>query len=484
MTPDGSATTPASAFPRWRVFPPIALGVIMATLDASVVNIALPTLQRQFGAPLTSIQWVVTAYSVTITGLLLTAGRLADLRGRRGVYSVGLAIFTIASVLCGVASSLPGLIAARVLQGVGAALVSANGSALLVSAFPGHERGKVLGALGAMVGVGLGVGSPLGGIVVAHASWRWLFFANLPLGLLAMWLVRRRVPADRANAAAPPLDRAAAAAWCAGLVALMLGFSRGAELGWAHAFVRGAFATGLLALAAFAALESRAKHPMLPLRILFGPLGAAVLLTLLAQAMTVSVGLHFPLYLESVLGYDAQKSGLWNMVLPGAALLFAPVAGRLSDRVGARLLTTLGMAMTAAGLFVLADMGVTPGMGHLFGGMALIGAGQGLFSVPNASALLSLVPREQLGIASGLQGTTRNLGFTSGATMIGTLMAVRYLARSGRVLATGHGAAAVNRAAFAAATHDAYMVLAGVAVVATVLAALQVRPAPATGHGA
>lgn len=467
-----------ASLPRWRVFPAIALGVIMATLDASVVNIALPTLQRQFGAPLTGIQWVVTAYTITITGLLLTMGRLADLRGRRLVYASGLAVFTIASAFCGLAPTLPWLIAARVAQGIGAAMVSANGSALLVSAFPSHERGKVLGAFGAMVGIGLGVGSPLGGMVVAHASWRWLFLANLPLGLLALWLVRTRVPADSPSRNAPPLDLGAAFAWCAALVALMLGFSRGAELGWSHSLVRGAFVVAAVALAAFAALESRARHPMLPLRILFGPLGAAVLLTLLSQAMTVSVGLHFPLYLEEVLGFDAQKSGVWNMILPVAALFFAPLAGRLSDRIGVRVLTTLGMGMTAAGFYLLADVGVTPATWHLMAGLALIGAGQGLFSVPNASALLSLVPREQLGIASGLQGTTRNLGITAGATLIGTLMALRYLARSGRVLSTG-GGVAIHRAAFAGATHDAYMVMAAVAVVATILAAAQDRSAPA-----
>ncbi|MBI5170783.1 MAG: MFS transporter, partial [Candidatus Eisenbacteria bacterium] len=293
-----------ATLPRWRVFPAIALGVIMATLDASVVNIALPTLQRQFAAPLTTIQWVVTAYTVTITGLLLTAGRLADLRGRRRVYSSGLVLFTLASLGCGAAPTLPWLIAARVLQGVGAALVSANGSALLVSAFPGHERGKVLGAFGAMVGVGLAIGSPLGGLVVAHASWRWLFLANLPLGVLALWLVSRRVPADRPSHNAPALDLGAAAAWCVALVSLMLAFSRGGELGWGHPLVTGCLGVAAVSLASFAALESRARHPMLPLKILFGPLGAAVTLTLLAQGMTVAVGLHFPLYLENVLGYD------------------------------------------------------------------------------------------------------------------------------------------------------------------------------------
>lgn len=463
-----------STLPRWRVFPAIALGVIMATLDASVVNIALPTLQRQFAAPLTTIQWVVTAYTVTITGLLLTAGRLADLRGRRRVYASGLVVFTLASLGCGAASTLPWLIATRVLQGIGAALVSANGSALLVSSFPGHERGKALGAFGAMVGVGLAIGSPLGGIVVAHASWRWLFLANLPLGVLALWLVSQRVPADQPSRGAPALDLGAAVTWCAALVSLMLAFSRGGELGWGHPFVAGCFGVAAVSLGAFAVLESRASHPMLPLKILFGPLGAAVTLTLLAQGMTVAVGLHFPLYLENVLGYDAQQSGVWNMILPIAALFFAPTAGRLSDKVGARVLTTAGMAMTAAGFFVLSDVGITPARGHMLGGMALIGAGQGLFSVPNASALLSLVPREQLGIASGLQGTTRNLGMTTGATFIGAIMAARYLVRAGRVLSGGAGAS-VDRVAFAASTHDAYLVLAGVAVVATILAAVQER---------
>ncbi len=477
MTPDGSATTPASAFPRWRVFPPIALGVIMATLDASVVNIALPTLQRTFATAFTTVEWVVLAYSVTITGLLLSAGRLADLRGRRRVYAAGLVLFTLASAACGFAPGVGVLIAARVVQGIGAALLSANGSALLVSAFPGEERGKALGAFGAMVGVGLAIGSPLGGIVIQHASWRWLFLVNVPLGALTLWLLHARVPADEPAAGAPPLDLGAAAAWCAALVALMLGLSRGPDAGWSSPLVLGLFAVTALALAVFAQLERRARAPMLPLHILFGPLGAAVLLTLISQALTISVGLNVPLYLEDVLGYDAQKSGVWNMILPLAALLFAPTAGRLSDRVGARVLTTLGMALTAGGLFALARVSDGPGTGALVLGLCLVGAGQGLFSVPNASALLSLVPREQLGIASGLQGTTRNLGFSSGAAMMGALMASRYQRHTGQVL-SGLGTR-VHAAGFAAATRDAYAVMAVIAIVGTLLAAVQKRTATA-----
>lgn len=461
-------SAPAAPFPRWRVFPPIALGVVMATLDASVVNIALPTLQRTFAAPLTTVEWVVLAYTVTITGLMLTAGRLADRRGRRRVYGLGIVVFTLGSLLCGLAPGVLALVAARVLQGVGAALVSANGSALLVSAFPLEERGKALGAFGAMVGIGLALGSPLGGLVIAHWSWRWVFLVNVPLGALTLVLLRRRVPRDPPAGGAPSPEFAAAALWCGALATLMLALSRGPADGWSGPGVMALFGASATLLAAFALVESRSAHPMLPLRILLGPLGAAVGLTLLAQAITVGVGLQVPLYLEEVLHLDAQHAGLWVSILPLAALLFAPVAGRLADRSGARMLTTVGMAATAAGLAMLTLLGLEMSWA-LPVGLSLVGAGQGLFSVPNASALLSLVPHEQLGIASGLQGTTRNLGLSSGAALVSAVLASRYLSHAGRVLEGGRSP--VDRAAFVAASHDAFTVLAALAVLGTVLAA-------------
>ena len=208
---DIEASAAGEAWPRWRVFPPIALGVIMATLDASVVNIALPTLQRTLHAGLSTVEWVSLAYSLTLTGLMLAAGRFADAHGRRTTYGQGLLLFTAASVLCGCAPNVEALIGLRVLQGMGAALVAANGSALLVQAFPLAERGRALGAFGAMVGIGLAIGPPLGGLLVAHASWRWIFFINLPLGLLAWSLLQKRVAPDVAPAH-PAEDRRRAAA--------------------------------------------------------------------------------------------------------------------------------------------------------------------------------------------------------------------------------------------------------------------------------
>ena len=459
----------SGAWPRWRVFPPIALGVIMATLDASVVNIALPTLQRTLHAGLSTVEWVSLAYSLTLTGLLLAAGRFADAHGRRNVYGAGLLSFTLASVLCGAAPTVGALIALRVFQGLGAALVAANGSALLVQAFPLEERGRALGAFGAMVGVGLAIGPPLGGLIVAHASWRWIFFLNLPLGLLSWALLRQRVPVDAVAAGAPRVDAVQPLLWASGLAALMLALTRGPESGWTDPLVLACAAAGLVLLSAFLAVETRSRDPLLPLDLVLGPLGAAVSLTFLSQVLSAGVGFHMPLVLEVTGGLTAAQSGAWLAVLPGAALFCAPVAGRLADRLGARALTVTGMALTALGLWLLARLGVMPAAARLAAGLALIGVGQGLFSVPNASALLSLVPPERLGFASGLQSTTRNLGLASGVAFTGAMVTARYHAHAGVPLHIG-AAAGVDAGAFVRATHEGFTALTVLALLATWLA--------------
>jgi EmrB/QacA subfamily drug resistance transporter len=479
-----SPAVPAPAYPRWRVFPPIALGVIMATLDMSVVNIALPTLQRAFGAGLSTVEWVALAYSLTITGLLLAGGRLADARGRRGVYGAGLVLFTVASGLCGAAPTVEALIALRVLQGVGAALLSGNGSALLVQSFPQEQRGRALGAFGAMVGVGLAVGPPLGGLLVARASWRWIFLVNLPLGLLAWNMLRRRVPPD------PEMPATAARAsslfgfgvwpfvWAGALAALSLALTRGPESGWGDPVVLASAAVGAALLAAFLASQRTAAEPLLPLDLVVGPLGAAVALTFFGQILSVSVGFHMPLVLEETGGLSPAQSGAWLSVLPLAALVCAPIAGRLADRIGARALTTAGMTLTAVGFWFLARLGAMPAGGRLAAGLALVGMGQGLFAVPNASSLLSLVPAERLGLASGLQGTTRNLGIAAGVAFTGAFVTARYHSHAGAALRLD-APGGVDHLAFVLATREAFQALAGLALLSALLAWLA-RPGGGT----
>jgi EmrB/QacA subfamily drug resistance transporter len=461
-----------AALPRWRVFPALSLGTIMAVLDISVVNIALPTLSRTFGAPLTTIEWVVLAYVVTISGLLLTMGRVADLLGRRRVYGAGQLVFTAASALCAAAPTERWLIGARALQGLGAAMMTANSSALLISNFGPEERGKALGAFGAIVGVGLALGPPVGGLIVSHFSWRWIFLINVPIGLVAQWQLWSRVPSD------PPghktsLSLAGAALWCGALVSLTWALSRGPSHGWGDARVWLAFALAGLLLATFALDEARSAHPLLPLDLLRGPLGLTTTLTLIASALGITVGFHLPLYLEEVLQFDAASSGRWLAVMPLISLVVAPLAGRWSDRLGPRPLSVAGLLLVGTGFAMLAQLGTTPHPWHLLGGMGLIGIGLGIFTVPNSSAVMSSVPPERLGLASGLQATMRNLGIASGAAAIAAIVASRYAAHGGGLLAASARGRAANPAAFALATHDAYLTMAVVALGAATLSLQQ-----------
>jgi EmrB/QacA subfamily drug resistance transporter len=472
---DDSSPAPGGAFPRWRVFPPLALGTVMATLDISVVNIALPTLARVFRVPLTTIEWVVLAYVVTITGLLLTLGRLADVVGRRRVYGFGLALFTVASALCAASPRADLLIAARALQGLGAAMMTANSAAILISSFPESERGKALGAFGAVVGLGLALGPPIGGMLV-HLSWRWIFILNLPLGVLALFQLRSGVPPDlpAGRAPWPDLSLPSAALWCAALVLVMLGLSLGPGSGWRAAPVWLMFLAAILVLAAFLAVERRAAAPLLPPDVLRGSLGGAVVLTMIGNALSITVGFHMPLFLEEVLGFDAARSGRWLAIVPLVALLVAPLAGRWADLWGSRRLVSLGIAIAAAGFGVLSRLSVAWAPLTLVGGLALVGIGLGLFSVPNASAVMSAVPRDRLGLAAGLQATMRNLGVAGGAAAAAAIVASRYQARGGGPLrSTGH--AAFDTLAFVGASRDLYIAMLGVAVLAFLISR---RPAP------
>jgi len=459
----------AGTLPRWRVFPALALGTLMATLDISIVNIALPTLSRAFRSPLTSIEWVVLSYVVVLTGLQLAFGHLADRVGRRRVYLTGLALFVTASTLCAAAPTAGMLIAARALQGLGTAMMMANTAALLVSSFPPEERGRALGLFGAAVGAGLALGPPLGGLIVGHASWRWIFLINLPLGVLCGALARRRLPAD-APTHTSPLPVANAITWCAGLVLGLVALSRGPADGWTAPAVIACATLAPVCLGVFAWLESRAADPLLSIGLLRGPLGTAVLLTFLVQTVFISVALQMPLFLEDVIGFDAAEAGRWLMVLPLSAFLLAPIAGRWVDMVGPRPLALSGLTLGAAGCVAISSLSARPGPWQLFLSLALFGVGMGLFSIPNSSALLGAVRPDQLGLASGLQATMRNLGISGGTALTGAVLAMRVSAHGGGALSAGN-TSETARAALVLASRELYLGLAGITLVALLVAA-------------
>lgn len=445
----------------------------MATLDISVVGLVLPVLARDLGAPLTVVSWVVLAYVLALTGLLLAFGRLADRAGRRRVYATGIVVFVAGSILCAASSAAGWLIAARAFQGIGAAMMSANSSALLVSAFPDEERGRALGAFGAAVGVGLAFGPALGGWIVSALSWHWIFLVNVPIGALALFLLLRRVPADVAPASTAPdaaarPDAGRSLLWSLGLGLVMLALSLGPDRGWATPVVPIAAAGGVLALAGFVALERRTDRPLLPWRHLGGPLGAAVLLTLAGQALSMAVAFLLPLQLEEVLGLDPGHAGRWLAIPPVAALFGAPLAGRLADRFGTRSLSVLGLVLAAGGVLLLARLGTETRL--LAPGAALFGIGLGLFTVPNASAVMGAVPPELLASASGLQATARNLGIAAGTAAASASVATLY-ARTMRAPLLGAAVLDAEHAAvLARALGTTFAALAAVSALAAVAA--------------
>jgi len=358
---------------------------------------------------------------------------------------------------------------------------------MIQGAFRPADRPKAIGAWSGLAAIAAAVGPFVGGILVEYASWRWIFLINLPIGLFAIWLASRRLPAD-VRRPASPLPIPSAVAWCTGLVSGLVALSRGPADGWHSPQVVTCSALAVLSLAGFALLESRAAHPLLPIRLIRGPLGAAVLLTLMVQSVFIAVGIQMPLFLEDVIGFDAAEAGRWLMVLPLSAFLLAPLAGRWVDMVGSRPLAIAGLTLGTAGCLALSTLGAGPGPWHLLLSLALFGVGMGLFSIPNSAALLGAAPPEQLGLASGLQATMRNLGISGGTAVAGAVLAMRVAAHGGGALAAGNpGEAARN--ALVLASRELYLGLAGLTLCALVVAAIgtpgRPRPAPdRSGAGA
>ncbi len=443
-----------------------AVGTFMATLDSSIVNISLPAIARELSATLVATQWVQLAYSLGVTSLLLVAGRLADLAGRRTVYTAGLLVFTAASLLCAAAAGVGALIAARGLQAVGAAMLMANGPAIVAGAFEPGQRGRALAAVAVAVSLGLTLGNSIGGLLTDVFGWRSIFLVNLPIGLgaaFAAWRVlgpldgarpagdRGRSPGGR-PAGPHAFDLPGAAASGLGLGALLLAVSRGEAWGWTSPRVLALLAAAGWLAAAFVRRERRVPDPLLDLGLFRNPtFRSANLAALLTFTATMSVNFLLPFYLVTILGRSPTEAGLIFLAGPLMLSLTAPVGGRLADRVGSRGPTVAGLTCIVAGLLALSRLGEGAGTGDVLWRLALVGIGQGLFQTPNNNALLSSVPRHRLGIASGLQAVMRNLGIASGIALAGALVAARGASLQDASLLRGYALALDVAAAVAAA---------------------------------
>jgi EmrB/QacA subfamily drug resistance transporter len=468
--------TGAGAAGRWLVLAVTVAAQFMVILDVSVVNVALPAIQDDLHFSQAGLQWVITAYAILFGGFLLLGGRLADLLGRRRMFMAGVGLFTLASLLSGLASSEAELILTRALQGLGGALLAPAALSIVVTTFrEGHDRNVALAVWGAISGVGGAVGVLLGGVLTSYLSWSWIFFVNLPVGIgvlaVSPWLLSEsRVAVERRH-----FDVLGAASVTAGLMTLVYAITRASQHGWGNSVTLGLFATAAALIAAFVAIEARSPAPLLPLRIFrLRTLSAANATMMTVGAAAFGQFFLLTLYLQEVLRYSALQTGVAFVTITVTLIAVTNLAQKLTTRLGARPVLTTGLLLTAAGSALYARM---PADGHyvwdVFPGLALSGVGLALTFVPVMIAGLTGVEHADAGVASGLINTSRQIGGAIGLAAVTTIAAT----------ASSHYAASHPVPAFSgpALTHGyqvAFYALIGIALAGAAITAAFVESKP------
>ena len=452
---------------KWLILTSVSLGSLMATLDGSIVNIALPAIETDFRIGLNAVEWVVVAYLLVVGSLLLPFGRLGEVLTFKRVYLAGFAIFTLASVCCGASSNAAMLVAFRVVQGIGAAMLMAMGPAIVAHTFQDHERGRALGLNGVSVAIGLSLGPALGGILTQVATWRAIFLINAPIGLLAIIWAARVLPSEKPGKD-QSFDVKGAALSGVALFALLLALSDGQEWGWTSPAVVGLFVAFVVLGAAFLRVERRSIQPMIDLALFkIRPFSAGLASVVVAFAGLFTATFLLPFLLEQGRGFSPIEAGLLLTPVPITMALVAPISGAASDRFGPRVLASTGMALMALSLVSLTQLPVDFALPDLIWRLVLLGVGQGLFMSPNSSAVLGSVPRPRIGTASGTLAQMRVNGQAVGIALSGAIVATRlpvHLADLGG----GAPTAALHGVALAGAIHDAFAVAALVCCVGIV----------------
>jgi EmrB/QacA subfamily drug resistance transporter len=419
---------------RWRVLAAVAFGTYMATMDFSIVNVALPTLAREFDRSPDTVVWAALVSSLVVTGLTLTAGRAGDLYGRKRVYIAGWAIFTVGMALAGIAQTFEQLVAMRFIQSVGVALAIANGNAIVSEAFPPEQRGQALGTTGAVVGAGLMSGPILGGLILEAFSWHAIFALRVPIGIVALllaWLViRPSAPAPAPNGRR--MDIPGALALFVTLSALLLAVNRGQAWGWTSAPILGLLAAALVAFLAFLRVETRTPSPVVALSLFRArayTVGVASLALNFAGQSAVTFLL--PFYLQEVKGYSTGRVGLTVATVPLMMLLLSPVSGRVSDRYRFTHQATLGIALVSLGLLSLGTITAETSALGIVARLAIVGIGTSIFMSPNSATIMNSVPPDRLGTASASVATARNIGNAVGLALASAVLVAVATASAG-----------------------------------------------------
>ncbi len=409
---------------KWAVLLAVIAGLLVHALNHSIIQAALPTLSQELQTDFATIQWVLLGFQITLTVVILSVGRLADMFGKRGIYIAGLLCFALASLLCALAPNVYFLIGFRVLQSTGAAVITVLSMAIVAEVFPDEEKGRVLGISAGANSFGHFVGPTLGGYLIGQFGWRIGFFILVPCGLVAALLAVRYIPALLPSGASQHFDVWGAALIGATLFTFSLGLTYGQHAGFAHTIVLLLFAASAVGIAAFLLLERRIPHPVLDFDLFRSrPFTLHIALAGLAAIATSGVTFLMPFFMQLALRLNILQVGFVMAIVSIEIALIAPAAGYLADRLGAHRVTLLGLAGLIAGFLAASTASVNDGQLLFLLRMLPMGLGIGLFMSPNSTVILATAPRARLGVASGMVGLTRMLGQTTGIALLGAVFA-------------------------------------------------------------
>jgi EmrB/QacA subfamily drug resistance transporter len=398
----------------------------MIMLDNTIVNVALPAIQKDLGIGVSELEWTVTAYALTFAVLLLTGGKLGDLYGRRRIFTIGLIVFTLSSLVCGLSSSATELISARAVQGVGSALMMPATLSIITATFAARERGMAIGIWAGVSAMALAIGPLLGGVITEHISWNWIFFVNVPIGILGVIVSILVVPESRDTSKEQRLDLPGLLSSGIGLLALVYALIEAHKYGWTSGLILGLFAIAAIALVAFVLLEMHQRLPMLDLTLFRnGTFTGANIVAILVTLAMFGIFVFFPIYMQTFLGWSPIQAGAallpWTLLI----VIFAPIAGKLSDRVGSRWLIAGGMTTVALCCLELSTVTVDSSFWHMLPGFVLGGLGMSFVMTPMSAAVMSAAPVAKAGVASGVLNTFRQVGVALGIAIMGAVITNR-----------------------------------------------------------
>jgi EmrB/QacA subfamily drug resistance transporter len=448
---------------KWFTLAAVSFGLFMIMLDNTVVNVALPAIQEDLGADLSELQWVVTGYALTFAALMLIGGKVADAYGRRLIFVIGIAVFTTASLWCGLAESGDALITARVLQGVGAALMNPATLSIIAATFPPQQRGTAIGIWAGVSALALAIGPLLGGLITEHIHWSWIFFINVPVGVVAIAASYLFIDETR-DETHVRLDLPGLATSGIGLFALTYGLIEANTYGWGSTRILGSFAVAAVMLGTFVMLERHQRDPMLPLELFkSGTYTGANLVILLVALAMFGIFFFMSLYMQNILGYSAVQTGAAFLPMTILIILVAPIAGRTSDRIGSRGLLTAGMILIALQLLYFSRLGLDATYWDILPAFIVGGIGMSLTMTPSAAAATRSVPVDKAGVGSAVLNASRQVGGSLGIALMGAIVAYEAAGRR-------------TPEAFIDGFQSALMVAAAIAAVGAVVAFTLVRP--------